>query len=511
MAMRRGRLVMIGVLLLLLVAGVCLSALGSVTPGNRYHQHLEQPSEEALGDCTVCGGKGSLCTHLPIVCIETGGQKIPGKAVENKHDGLVYYETGDNGQTEIAVSCSTVDQQGAWHHPGDTPSFTGQALMRIRGNSSRFFSKSSYRLVLTAQGNPELEEKHALLGMAPGSEWVLHGPFLDKTLIRNYLCLNVAGEVMGYAPNVRFCELMLDGEYQGVYMLIESIKVQPGRVDLTRYRDGDAVMSYMVRIQSPTDPEKAVDHFTFYSYRLEQDRQMELVYPGRANQSSHVKSYVATDIDAVEKLLYSPQMVQGTADWQKVINASSFVDYYILQEFFGINDTFSNSTYFYRDVRGKLSAGPVWDFNNALDNFFDPLPGEGFLLSQRGWFGQLMQDEQFVEAVIQRYRQLRRGVLSESSLVNYVNSAENWLGSAADRNFEVWGWSFDPEQLSTHERRRPEVSGGQELADVNPASREEAVQWMTDYMTERGRWMDEHIDSLRQYCHESRSAVQAAG
>ncbi len=188
----------------------------------------------------------------------------------------------------------------------------------------------------------------------------------------------------------------------------------------------------------------------------------------------------------------------------------SLVNYYILMKFFGINDAFLNSTYFHRDARGKLSIGPVWDYNNAFDNFFQPISSRGFLLSQRSWYAKLMQDEDFVERVISRYRQLRRGVLSEKRLLAYEKEIEAWLGSAADRNFSVWGWTFDPEQLSPRERRRPILDSDDTLRDVNPSSYEEAVEWMMEYIVDRGQWMDEHIDSLRQHCHPSYSANQRA-
>ena len=125
------------------------------------------------------------------------------------------------------------------------------------------------------------------------------------------------------------------------------------------------------------------------------------------------------------------------------------MNYYLVMELLANNDTFSASTYLYRDVRGKLHIGPVWDFNNALDNFIVPMPRRGFLLSQRGWFAQLMADEDFVERVIARWRELRSGILSDGALDAYIDGTVAWLGSAVDRNFEVWGWSFDPDQLST--------------------------------------------------------------
>ena len=153
----------------------------------------------------------------------------------------------------------------------------------------------------------------------------------------------------------------------------------------------------------------------------------------------------------------------------------------------------------------------MWDYNNVFDNLFQPIPSREFLLSQRGWYAKLMQDEDFVERVIFRYRQLRRGVLSEEHLLAYEKEIEEWLGSAVERNFSVWGYTFDPEQLSVRNRRSPAPMTDETLQDVNPSSYEEAVEWMMEYVVDRGQWMDAHIDSLRQYCHASRFANQMLG
>ena len=362
------------------------------------------------------------------------------------------------------------------------------------------------------EDDPLTARRLGLLGMDSGEEWALHGPFLDKTLMRNYMCMNLSAEVMGtWVPETRFCELVLDGEYQGVYLLMETIDVDENRLDLGEYTPGDPVLSYLVRIEPYTNPAKVLDNFTLYSYRMEPGRHLELLYPGTANQTQQVKRYVQADFSEAERLLYSVEMLDGSDAWRQELDMDSFVNYYILMEFFGINDAFGASTYFYRDVRGKLSIGPVWDYNNAFDNLLRPIDSREFLLSQRGWFAELMQDEDFVERVISRYRQLRRGILSEERLLSYEKEIEEWLGGAVDRNFEVWGYTFDPEQLSTRERQRPDPITGKTLREANPSSYEEAVEWMMEYIVDRGEWMDEHIDSLRQYCHPSRFANQMLG
>ena len=502
----KSRLICLCTALAVLIGAMAFDVADASNGGNpRYHQHLEQPGEEALGPCTVCGGEGALCTHLPIIRIETGHQTIPGRPIVDPQGSLVGYTTAD-GAEEILVTVETVEAQGVWHHADDPASQTARAMFRVRGNSSRFFSKASYRISLVADGDPEQDRALPLLGMTAGEEWALHGPFLDKTLLRNYMWMNLSAEIMGYAPNVRFCEVILDGEYQGVYVLMETIREGEGRVDLTDYEPNSPVTSYIVRIEGGTDPLKELDNYTHYTYSMEQGSRVEVVYPGPATLTDSLKDYIQADVSEIERGLYSADMLSGRYDYAASLDVASFVDYYILQEFLAVNDAFSRSTYFYRDVRGKLRIGPVWDYNNVLNNFFVPFSTEGFLLAQRGWYSRLMTDQDFVNQVIARYRQLRQGVLSEDYLEGYIDDVVAWLGSAVERNDAVWGYSYDASLLDENERRLPDP--GQTLEEVNPTSYQEAVGWMKGYLSARGSWMDEHIDALLQHCQGSRTAAQ---
>ncbi len=496
---------------------------GMQTP--RYHQHLEQPSEAELEPCEICDGESVLCTHLPIIRIDTGGQTIPGAPILDSDWLVTGYELGDNGEEQISVSLSTVETEGIWHHAEDTPDLSSTAMLRYRGDTSRAFSKHSFAIKLVESDDPLNNRNLPLLGMASDNEWVLHGPFLDKTLLRNYMWMNISAEVMGYAPAVRFCELILDGEYQGVYVLMETISENDHRVNLTEYEPGDIVCSYIFRIGSNLNPLKTIDTFSLYTLRLETSREVEVIYPTTQYQTEQIHDYISADISEIERLLYSSHMNDRSRLYQDYLDVDSFVNYYILQEYLGVSDMFLKSTYFYKDVRGKLHIGPVWDYNNVLDNFFSPVNMETFLLSQRGWYGQLMQDEVFVNKVITRYQELRKGILSETRLNAYLDDTIAWLGSAVDRNWEVWGHTFDLTGLSRVEYRRPPIDVNAEETEsatpeeaeeylrnlarpYNPQNYEEAISWMRNTMNQRGTWMDAHIESLLQYCADSKNATR---
>ena len=115
-----------------------------------------------------------------------------------------------------------------------------------------------------------------------------------------------------------------------------------------------------------------------------------------------------------------------------------------------------------------------------------------FSLHNKLWFIMMMRDDYFTEKVIKRYRELRKTYLSEEYLLNYIDDVVEYLGPAVDRNFERWGYTFDEdyEMLSPHER------------DIH--SYGDAIEQLKSFIISRGAWMDENIESLRQYSAESK-------
>ena len=488
----------------------------TISVATRHHQHLQSPSEADLGVCTRCGQDVFLCTHLPIIMIDTFGHDVPGRPLAfgmEEHDSEMRntFHTTAEGETETLAHISVIDNLNDWNHDIDIPMFESLATIRIRGNSSRFFYKPNYRVSLINEDDSN--NRLPLLGMNPGHEWALHGPFLDKTLMRNYMWMNIAHDVMSgrFVPEVRFFELILNGEFQGLYVLMETLRVEPNRISLNRYRSGMPETSYFFRIDwSTQNPGRKIETFGVYTLRLEYESSVELLYPTYLNQSDRVRNYVMGSINSYERFLYSPEMLINPRAVERYIDIGSFVDFFIINEFIGNNDLFAGSSYFHKDIRGRLVAGPVWDFNNIFDNFFLTLPVDEFYLNGRGWFDRLFMSPYFTEQVIRRWNSLRQGILSEERLIEYMDDVTTWLGSAIDRNFEVWGFSFDYNNVSALARRSPrpeERAEGVTMADLNPASFEEAMDQKRDFMIERGRWLDEHIEILRQYSHPSRHAL----
>ena len=124
--------------------------------------------------------------------------------------------------------------------------------------------------------------------------------------------------------------------------------------------------------------------------------------------------------------------------------------------------------------------------NSACDNYekiqTEPM---SFQMQYCLWYVMMMKDEDFVNALIDRYWQLRETYFSEEYLYDYIDSTVAYLGESIDRNYEVWGYTFQQEYdlLIPTER--------------NPRSFEESLQQMKDFLSSRIQWMDENIDVLK--------------
>lgn len=454
----------------------------------RVHQHRQTEWQAAKAE-----ENGEFQTHLPIIKINTGGQKIPGAPIVG--DGEAWsYETTENGETTITASFELIDLQEGVNRVMDKPTLSSLAKVSYRGNSSRYFDKKSYSIHLVLEDGSE--NKKEMAGMAAHDEWVLNGPFLDRSLLRNYLALNLSGEIMEYVPNVRYCELFVDGKYQGLYLLMESVSRGEGRINIKKPDKNSSVTGYIVRWDRTGKGDQELDNYAYYTYRSGISA-LDVRYPGLNQMTDGRMEYIRQDISKLEKVLYSYDLTDEEKGYTEYIDLNAFAEYFVINEFFRNVDAGYYSTFYYKDVRGKLKPC-VWDFNNGFDNYAEHAWNEaGFSMINAPLFDALIKDEKFVTAVVAKYRQLRKGVLWEEYLLDYIDETNTWLGDAVSRNYEVWGYVFD---LSNYNDKNYLVP-----VERNYTNQKEAVQQLKGFLVARGDWLDEHIDTLYQYCHESKN------
>ena len=442
------------------------------TDNGRIHQH-----REAIKKPSCEHEDGRFCTHLPLVSIETGGLEVPG---------------GDGSKDVITVSMKVFDDHKERNHLTDEVTIDTLANIRYRGNSSLLFDKKGYMIKLVDEDG--LERKEEIMGMEKHDEWVLHGPFLDKTLIRNYMCYNISGEIMEWAPNVRFCELFVDGNYQGIYLMEETISRGDGngRVPVEKASKDQPYSGYIIRVDRDAGTEER--HLdTFGEYSLRNTVVAGARYPAKEALTEPLRIYIEHDFSRFEKALYSYDYDDIKYGFINDIDVNSFVDYALINDFTMNADAGHFSTFVYKNPGGKLKM-LVWDFNNSFNNYQEvEYAYDQFFMTDRLWYFMLFKDEDFVRSYIHRYHQLRKTYLSEDYWLNYVDETVAYLGEAIDRNFEVWGYTFVQEEDLL------------EPASRNARSYDEAIEDLKTAIIKRGEMMDRYVETTRQFCHDSKN------
>lgn len=483
------KIVMIFIIIFMFIASILLYNFDKKEKNFRYQQHIEDAK-----DIVINKESDIIETHLPILSITVDKENIPGEIIRDSNGNEVGKTLTNEGNTMILGEMQVYDSDDT-NTIHDSAKISSSILLRYRGNSSVSFSKKGYLLKLINEDGSDNEQQ--MLGITKNNEWVLHGPYLDKTLMRNYMSYNIGAMIMGYAPNVRYCELYVNNEYQGLYLLCESISRSKSRVNISKYDSRASEFGYILRIDKDEDSIRDICTFSEYTHTSEIGTGLSIVYPSKNMINENIKEYIESDISEFERALYSYDFNDPAKGYKNYIDVDSFVDYYVYQEFMEINDTGNRSTYLYKEKGGKIVMGPIWDYNNSLNNYFTELDSEEMQYTDILWYSQLLKDKDFVDRVVNRYRDLRKTVLNEEYLLNYIDSVRNYLGDAIDRNFEVWGFSFDVSNLSDREKLYPESR--------NISSYDEAIKQLKDEIVKRGRWLDDNIDTLYQYCQDSKN------
>ena len=153
---------------------------------------------------------------MPLIFIDTKSQTI----IQN---------------TKITANMKVLNNASGENNVGDTDfEYNGDIGIEIRGNSSAGFPKKSYTVETRFPDGTNLN--FPLLGMPAENDWVFHGPYADKSLMRNVLAYNLGNKTGKWSPRTRFFELYLNGVYSGVYVLVEKIKIDKDRLDLANLK-----------------------------------------------------------------------------------------------------------------------------------------------------------------------------------------------------------------------------------------------------------------------------------
>ncbi|HKR06100.1 MAG TPA: CotH kinase family protein, partial [Bacteroidia bacterium] len=163
-----------------------------------------------------------VSSNLPIAVVNTFGQGIPNDPKITAFLGII-----DNGP-------------GIRNYMTDPfNNYNGYIGIETRGHSSQSFPQKQYSFETRDSSGNDLNA--SLLGMPAEHDWILYAPYTDKSCMRNWLVYQLSNDMGQYAVRGKFCELVLNGEYKGIYEITETIKRDADRVDIAKLTPNDTI------------------------------------------------------------------------------------------------------------------------------------------------------------------------------------------------------------------------------------------------------------------------------
>ena len=365
---------------------------------------------------------------------------------------------------------------GRVNRPGQRATgYDGRIGIEIRGTSSMAYPKKQYSIeTRTATGR---NRSVRLLGLPKENDWVLQGPYGDKTLMRNVVAYATARGLGAYASRTRYVEVVVNRDYRGVFVLMETPKIDTRRVAA---RDDDVTGGYLLEMTDRYKLKRGDQSFASSTGQalVHTDPEPKEMGPARTR-------WIRGHLAAFESALYGPSFADPSRGWRAYLDEPSAVDVVLINELFKNEDAFRSSLFVHKSSGIKLRLGPVWDFDVAMGNssYGDSQRLEGWITTGRPWASRLLQDPAFVEALIQRWQQLRAGGL-QGQLLRRVDASVRTLGSAPARNFRRWpilGVPVWPNPLDP-------VTGRSYAAEV---------EFLRSWLTARIAWIDANLAGLR--------------
>ena len=416
--------------------------------------------------------------------------------------------------------------------------------IKVRGRGSSGFPKLNYTIEFHDSTDKDINV--SLLGLPPSDDWVLHGPYLDKSMIRNSFAHWLFRQTGRYSPRTKFFDLYINGVYRGVYELTERIKRGKYRVNVSKLKKTDIegeelTGGYIWEFDYIIDRHGA--GFPSYNpadFQTSDGVNVVLRYPKKEKITKEQEEYLKNYLNNLEALVKDGKNGNG---YENYVDVASTVDYILHQELTNHADAYVYNFFMYKPkdrtdehgnkTVGKTTLGPPWDFELAFKNSFKPDSGNndkkdtnstiGFFRSNSswiiennynninvstglgsytlaGWLIEMWRDSVFQIEVSKRWAELRSGVWHTKTIDAYLDSMKTYLTSAAERNFKRWpnlgkasGTNDeDLEPMKYCDTSRPQkarmIMGG-----YNAETWDGEFEHVRTKMKEKMKWMDEQL------------------
>jgi hypothetical protein len=407
--------------------------------------------------------------HLPVLRIAATGPIVDGEKVDATLQIVEDYDGTPEGLAAAPLA------------------FEGPIGIEIHGSSSTGYPKLGYRF--ECRDDDSTDGNCALVGLPEGSDWVLSAPYADKTYLRNALGYRLgraaAADRGAWEPSTRFVELFLDGQYVGIYVLVERVSQERARLDFpdtTDPEDGSVDGGFLVK----------VDQHRSAGFDTARGTPIDWSEPKSGEVTEAEAAYLLDWFDRAETALLADGWDDPTTGYPAWLDVDGWVDHWLVNELANNIDAYRLSAYLWADGppgQHLLHAGPLWDFDRAFGNVnycytwqtegwvYDALDACGYAYQYPFWWERLREDPAFLDRLATRWAELRAGAFSDDALVAALAEMQAEVAEAERRDHARWpvvGVWVDPNWYVG-------------------ATWQEDVDWLRDWTLARAAWMDAHV------------------
>lgn len=412
----------------------------------------------------------------------------------------------------------------------------GEAQLRCRGNMSyrledmKAKKKYSYKI--------KLDKKADLLGMGKSKHWVLINSWRDPGYQRNKTAYDYSAMFGLDYVETQWVSVYYNGEYRGLYLLGESIRVAEDRIemfnweefaedvaekyaddngydkakaqalsdhmeeelgwittyrlkfsyggqttdiDLTGYYDKDRLdytSGYLIESCQGAMGSETVNWYTNKKVAISVDSPSRLTNP-------EMLEYVRTLIQDFEDALMSPNYYNEKGKhYSEYVDIDSMVDYWMVWNYF-LNSEFSVRSVFFYINGGKIIWGPCWDFDGASGSIMTMFPKQAnpdYWLHDRhnAWWLRIFADPWFTSRVQERWFEMRElnDVFLQMNDIYFDYIAED-----AQKGYEYDGVRYT-------KVNQPLVNNGHSFTPAE--DHEHIMKWLVG----RNKWLDTNFAKI---------------
>ncbi|MGN1117903.1 MAG: CotH kinase family protein, partial [Acutalibacteraceae bacterium] len=432
---------------------------------------------------------------------------------------VIYIDTENGAEVESKdeyINSNIKIQGNKTYNSKTTTLYSGKSEIKGRGNSTwNWFDKKPYKL--------KLDKKTDLFGMGKNKHWVLLANYIDDSLMRNAASVELAKILGAEYLDCVWVDVVFNGECIGNYQLYEHARIDENRVDIFDWEgvtediakaikkkdglsddDADAVETQLTEnTQWITSGEFSYngktyiisDYYTlpdfsgglFFEADTSFDELSKFYSDGGVPVMINSPEFLFTNEEAmsvakniVQKMensfISANRMIKENDEYisyTDLCDFDSLVSYFLTSEMLQ-NEAGYKSTYFYKDIDGKINFGPIWDFDFSANNVapFGTTYAKRWKMLDSLWFGGLAKDPYFAVKVRELFIQNYKELVNFYTEGGIIDTWSEYLYASGIKNQTIWpysrGFEEDTEVLRTWFKEKIDWIS-KEFADDNAA------------------------------------------